>query len=110
MISTVPRSVPSATALESGIECVICTISIENGPSSIVSAIATSFSETSRNLCSSSFDRAIAIVSAPPYTGGRRADGLAARSSRNTHGSAPRWSSWPCVITIASMSFARSRR
>src|SRR3954449_2459683 len=27
-----------------------------------------------------------------------------------TQGSAPRWSSWPCVMTIASMSSARSRR
>ena len=27
-----------------------------------------------------------------------------------THGSAPRWSSCPCVTTIASMSSARSRR
>ena len=70
MISTVPSEVPSATALESGIECVMWTISIENGPSSSVSATSTSFSSTSRSLCSSSFERAIAIVSAPPYTGG----------------------------------------
>src|SRR3954454_4404979 len=31
-------------------------------------------------------------------------------SSRRTHGSAPRWSSWPCVTTMASMSSTRSRR
>ena len=31
-------------------------------------------------------------------------------SSRSTHGSAPRWSSWPWVMTIASMSSTRSRR
>src|SRR3954447_11842394 len=30
--------------------------------------------------------------------------------SRSTYGSAPTWSSWPCVSTIASMSSARSRR
>ncbi len=30
-------------------------------------------------------------------------------SSRNTNGSAPTWSSCPCVKTIASMSFLRSR-
>ena len=65
------RSVPSATALESGIEWVMWTSSIENGPSSSVSAMSTSFSSMSRSLCSSSFERAIAIVSAPPYTGGR---------------------------------------
>src|SRR3954452_2269416 len=31
-------------------------------------------------------------------------------SSRSTHGSAPMWSSWPCVRTIASIASARCRR
>ena len=41
-----------------------------NGPSSNASPVQTSSSSTSRSLCSSSFERAIAIVSGPPYTGG----------------------------------------
>ena len=47
----------------------MCTSSIENGPSSSVSPGATSSSSTSRSLCSSSFERAIAIVSAPAVHG-----------------------------------------
>ena len=95
----------SATALESGIECVMCTSSIVNGPSSTTSPSSTSLSSTSRSLCSSSLERAMAIVSAPPYTGARWLAQLAQHPRQ-----APRWSSWPCVTTIASMSLARSRR
>ena len=40
------------------------------GRASICSPVATSSSSTSRSLCSSSLERAIAIVSGPPYTGG----------------------------------------
>ena len=52
-----------ATPAESGIEWVRCTISISNGPASAVSPIGSTSSATSRSLCSSSFERAIATVS-----------------------------------------------
>jgi hypothetical protein len=42
-------------------------------------------------LCSSSRERAIAIGSGRPNTGGASSG----PSSRRIHGSAPRWSSWP---------------
>ena len=35
---------------------------------------------------------------------------LVSPSSRSSHGRQPRWSSWPCVMTIASMSSTRARR
>ncbi len=50
----------------SGIECASLTGSIVNGPSSTCSPGATSRSGMSFSLCSSSFDRTIATVSAPP--------------------------------------------
>ena len=55
----------SATPLESGIECVRWMRSISNGPASTVSPIGSTSSGTSRSLCSSSLERAIAIVSWP---------------------------------------------
>jgi hypothetical protein len=50
----------------SGIECDIFTASTENGPASTVSPAACTSSGTSRSLCSSSFERTIAMVSGPP--------------------------------------------
>src|SRR3954447_22925374 len=101
---TVPTSLWSATAIESGIECVMWMSSTSKGPSSRLSPGSTSSSSTSLMRCSSSLERAIAIVRRPPKTGGGRS------SSRRMNGSAPMWSSWPCVITMPSMSTARSRR
>src|SRR4051812_22437847 len=78
-------------------------ISTSNGPSSRLSPGGTSSSSMSLRRCSSSFERAIAIVRRPPKTGG------GSSSSRSTNGSAPRWSPWPWVMTMPSMSSWRSR-
>src|SRR3954454_11374105 len=103
-MSIVPRSVVRATAIMSGIECVRWMSSMSNGPSSSFSPGVTSVRSVSLRRCSSSLDRAIAIVSGPPNTG------MSVPSSRRIHGSAPRWSSWPWVMMMPSMSSARSRR
>ena len=65
-MSIVPSSVVIATANESGIECAIFTISIENGPASKVWLASTSSTGASLSRCSSSFERTIAAVSGPP--------------------------------------------
>src|SRR3954451_1003401 len=103
-MSIVPRSVVSETAIKSGIECVRWMSSTSNGPSSIVSPALTSVRSVSLSRCSSSFDRASAMVSGPPKTG------MSVPSWRRIHGSEPRWSSWPWVMMMPSMSSARSRR
>ena len=58
--------VPMATPDASGMECVRWTRSSVNGPASTTSPIGSTSRLTSRSLCSSSFERAIATVSWPP--------------------------------------------
>ena len=61
-----PTSQVATTAHASGIECDTWTISRSNGPASNRSPGSMSCIGTFFSLCSSIFERAIAIVSGPP--------------------------------------------
>ena len=93
-----PRWVWSATATASGIECVTRANSAANGPQATGSpSLSISMNSASRSRpCSSSFDLTMPSVSRVPQTS-------RTPISRITYGSAPMWSSWPCVRMTASM-------
>ena len=99
--STIPACVRIATASASGIEWLTAKNSSPNGPSSTTSSSATGRSTGSMR-CSRSLAASSARVKRLPRTG------MSARS-RSRYGTAPRWSSWPCVSTTASTSSSRSR-
>ena len=95
----------SATATASGTECVTRANSAANGPQATGSpSLSISMNSASRSSpCSSSFDFTMPSVSRVPQTS-------RTPISRITYGSAPMWSSWPCVRMTASMPPGASRR
>ncbi len=98
--STVPAPVVTATASASGMEWLTATNSQSNGPNRAVWSSATTRS-TGLMRCSLSFASTNARVRRDPTSG-------MSRRSRSRYGTAPMWSSCPCVRTIASMSSRRS--
>ena len=86
----------SAIACDSGIECVIGTYSTRNAPSCRESPGATwSTGTTSRRPASASFSRRSVAANGVASTG--------QRSRGQRWCTAPWWSSWACVSTIASI-------
>ncbi|CPU64079.1 Uncharacterised protein [Mycobacteroides abscessus] len=98
--STVPAPVVTATASASGIEWFTATNSQRNTPSCSTCPSLTA-RVTGEMRCSLSFASTNASVSCDPTSG-------MSRRRRSRYGTAPMWSSWPCVRTIASMSSSRS--
>ncbi len=99
--STVPATVWIATASASGMEWLTATNSRSKGPSfSVCPSFTASVYGWMR--CSLSFASMRASVSVEPMRG------MSLRR-RSRYGTAPMWSSWPCVSTTATMSSRRSR-
>src|SRR6266545_5318053 len=100
--STIPAPVRIATTSASGIEWFTATNSHSNGPKVMTSPSLTTICGTLRCRCSFSFASSSASVSWDPTSG------MSGRS-RSRYGTAPMWSSWPCVSTSAATSSSRSR-
>ena len=97
--STVPPAVRRNTARASGIEWLTATNSHSNGPNfSTCPSVTVMVNGLIR--CSCSFASMRASVSREPTRG------MSARR-RSRYGTAPMWSSWPCVRTTATMSSRR---
>ena len=103
--SPVPRTSPAgvriATASASGIEWLTATNSRSNGPTLSRWPLST-FLVSGRILCSTSFASMSASVSVEPYS-------VMSLRSLSKYGTAPMWSSCPCVRTMPTMSSSRSR-
>ena len=98
-----PAGVWIASAAASAIEWFVLINSILKSPKWMLCPNLTTLRfTTSINSCSTSFPSMIPIVSFVAYTG--------AFISFNTKGSAPIWSSWPCVITKPLIFFLFSRK
>ena len=97
--TSVPAGVCTATASASGIEWLTETNSQWNGPATWSSPAATSTS-TGSIRCSRSLAATRARVNRDPTSG------MSPRM-RSRYGTAPMWSSCPCVRTTASMSSSR---
>jgi hypothetical protein len=84
---------------QSGMECVTLTASMANGPAANRSPMSITLNRLPSPHRLYSFMRrsTSCMVNKPPYTG---VDGS---SAGITHGNAPMWSSWPCVMSTASI-------
>ena len=95
----VPAAHRKMNPQQSGMECVTRTASMANGPASNRSPMSITLNrDPSPQRLNSFMRRSMScMVNKPPYTG---VDGS---SAGMTHGNAPMWSSWPCVMSTASI-------